>query len=256
MTDTWNPSQYDRFQREREQPFQDLAAMIEARPGMRVVDLGCGTGRLTAQLHQRLRAAETLGIDRSGRMLTQAPVAGGLRFETGTIEAFSARHAYDLVFSNAALHWVTEHTTLIPRLVAALTPGGQIAFQVPDMHESRSHLLAEALVQEEPFRSALGGWRRPQPVLTPAAYARLLYHAGCDAPAVRLNVYPHLLEDRHSVVEWMKGTLLTEYERHLPAELFGRFLDEYTSRLLPQLEDERPYFFPYTRILCWGRTRA
>jgi len=61
MTDTWDPTQYDKFQREREQPFFDLLALVQPAPGMRVVDLGCGTGKLTRALHEQLAAAETDG---------------------------------------------------------------------------------------------------------------------------------------------------------------------------------------------------
>jgi len=257
--DTWNPEQYEKFRHEREQPFFDLLALVKPAPAMRVVDLGCGTGKITALLHARLQARETIGLDRSAKMLEEAaggePIPG-LRFEVGTIEAFDARSAYDLIFSNAAFHWVEHHDALIPRLAAALAPGGQLAFQVPAMHGALSHTVAEDLTAVDPFRDGFGGWSRPQPVLTPDAYARLLYRAGFADHHVRLVVYPHVLESREDVVEWMKGTLLTEYARHLPPELFTRFVNEYRTRLVTALDAERPFFFPFNRILCWGRRPA
>ena len=254
--DPWNPTQYDKFRREREQPFFDLLTLIKPASGLRAVDLGCGTGALTALLHARLQARETVGIDRSARMLEAAmrhDRPAGLRFALGTIEAFDGRHEYDVIFSNAAFHWIDDHAALIPRLSAALTPGGQLAFQVPAMHDDPSHTVAEELTTAEPFRKAFGGWHRPQPVLTPDGYARLLDHAGFTEQHVRLVVYPHVLEGPESVVDWMKGTLLTEYERHLPPELFARFVDDYRAHLLARLDRTRPFFFPFTRILCWGR---
>jgi trans-aconitate 2-methyltransferase len=69
MSDTWDPAQYNKFEREREQPFFDLLAFVHRRSAMRVVDLGCGTGRLTRGLHEQLEARETVGIDRSNSML-------------------------------------------------------------------------------------------------------------------------------------------------------------------------------------------
>ena len=51
----------------------------------------------------------------------------------------------------------------------------------------------------------------------------------------------------------MKGTLLTEYEKRLSPDLFVRFVEEYRARLVPRLEPTRPFFFPFKRILCWGR---
>ena len=80
-------------------------------------------------------------------------------------------------------------------------------------------------------------------MLEPDTYASLLYRLGFAEPAVRMVVYPHVLAGPAEVIEWMKGTLLTEYARHLPADLYDRFVAEYQERLLPQLEDTRPFFF-------------
>src|SRR5580765_4526191 len=91
MTDTWDPAQYDKFEREREQPFFDLLALVRRRPSMRVVDLGCGTGKLTRALHEQLTARETVGVDRSDSMLAAAhdgAPSPGLLFQSGTIESF------------------------------------------------------------------------------------------------------------------------------------------------------------------------
>jgi trans-aconitate 2-methyltransferase len=255
-SDTWNPTQYDKFQREREQPFFDLLALVQPAPGMRAVDLGCGTGRLTRALHEQLQARDTTGIDRSARMLEHSRDAStpGLRFEEGRIEDFpGARGSFDLIFSNAAYHWVEDHPALIARLAGALTPSGQLAFQVPAQHDQPSHRIADDLTDVEPFRTALSGWHKPQPVLEPHAYASLLFSLGFAAPVVRLHIYPHVLAGPEEVVEWMKGTLLTEYERHLPADVYPTFVEAYRARMLQHLGGARPFFFPFRRILCWGQ---
>jgi trans-aconitate 2-methyltransferase len=254
--DTWNPEQYGKFQDERELPFFDLLALIQPAPSMRVVDLGCGTGQLTRRLHEVLHAPETTGLDRSERMLAVArrePVPPGLRFETGTIESFDGDRAYDLIFSNAAFQWVADHDALIPRLLTALKPGGQLVFQVPAMHDAVTHTLPGDLARTAPFAAMFGNWKRPQPVLEPEDYARLLFRAGCAQPKVRLVIYPHVLASREQVVDWMKGSLLTEYEKRLTPEQFADFTAAYRDRLLPQLGLERPFLFPFKRILCWGR---
>ncbi len=259
VTDTWSPTQYEKFRKEREQPFADLLALVRPAPSMRIVDLGCGTGRLTRELHAELNARETIGIDRSPRMLEVAKSDGeraGLRFALGDISQFSSADTFDVVFSNAAFHWIEDHAALIERLAAALAPGGQLVFQVPASHDDPSHTVADDLTTVAPFAAGFDGWRRPQPVLTPEAYARLLYRCGFAEQHVRLVIYPHVLESRDDVVEWMKGTLLTEYERHLPAELFPAFMEAYRARLLPRLDPARPFFFPFKRILCWGRRPA
>lgn len=251
--DTWDPERYARFAAERAQPFQDLLAMVRPVPGGRVVDLGCGSGEPTAELHRRLGAAETVGLDSSPAMLERArPLqGGGLRFEPGDIADFGDG-GWDVVFSNAALQWVPGHEALFGRLVAALAGGGQLAVQMPANYDHPSHVVAGELAAEEPFRSALGDWRGPAPVRAPEWYATLLDRLGLAEQHVRLQVYLHHLAARDEVVEWVRGTLLTAYAERLPAELFERFLDRYRRRLLPLLEDERPYRYPFKRILLWG----
>lgn len=250
----WNPEQYARFQRERAQPFFDLLDLVQPRPGMRVVDLGCGPGELTRELHHQLGARETLGIDSSPAMLAKsAAFAGdGLRFAEGDIGAFAGEGQYDLVFSNAALQWVPDHEALLRCLTAALALGGQLAVQVPANHDHPSHTIAAEVARESPFREALGGHVRQPPVLAPEAYADLLHRLGFRKQHVRLQVYPHELESREAVIEWVRGTLLTDYQKRMPAELWPAFLDRYRERLLPALADTRPYFYPFKRILFWG----
>ncbi|MEW6267874.1 MAG: methyltransferase domain-containing protein [Thermodesulfobacteriota bacterium] len=254
--DTWDPAQYERFAAERREPFDDLRALIEPAPGMRVVDLGCGTGELTAELHAALGARQTLGLDRSAKMLERSVrfARPGLRFAPGDIAAFTGRHEWDLVFSNAALHWVGEHEELIPRLAAALAPGGQLAIQMPANFDHPSHRVASELAAEAPFAAALEGRpARVLGVLAPEAYATLLDRCGFARQHVRLQVYGHRLASRAEVVEWVRGTLLTAYEDALPQGLFPLFLERYRERLLPRLPDTRPLFYPFKRLLLWAR---
>lgn len=252
MNDAWNPEQYGRFAAERRQPFLDLLALLHPIPSGRAADLGCGTGELTRALHERLGAAETLGIDTSAAMLAKAKTfAGrGLRFETGDLAAFAPERAYDVVFSNAALHWVPDHPKLLAQLTAAVAPTGQLAFQVPANFDHPSHTAAEATAREKPFAGALKSAPHPRNVLAPEAYAALLDRLGFAEQTVRLQVYGHRLASREDVIEWVKGTLLTDYEKRLPADLFALFLARYRENLFALLPDERPFFFPFKRILA------
>ncbi|MFN7132221.1 MAG: methyltransferase domain-containing protein [Myxococcales bacterium] len=260
MADTWSPAQYERFRSERSQPFFDLLALVQPAAGMRVLDLGCGTGELTRALHERLAASATLGIDNSEAMLARARPheGGGLSFALHDIAAFTAgaEATWDLVFSNAALQWLPDQPAVLASVARLVAPGGQLAIQVPANHDHPSHALAHAVAAESPYREALGGHRRATPVLAPEAYATLLHRLGFQPQHVRLQVYGHLLPSRADVVEWVKGTLLTDYAARLPPDLYARFLETYRERLLGALDDERPYFYPFKRILLWGRRAA
>ena len=258
-SDTWNPAQYERFRDERSRPFFDLMALVRRRAGMRIVDLGCGTGELTRNLHDGLAARETLGIDSSDAMLAKCAmqVAAGLSFQKGDLAKlasdWSAEGArrFDLVFSNAAIHWVDDHETLLARLSRTLLPGGQLAVQVPANEDHPSFVTARELAAEAPFSAALGGWTHRELVPTPERYATWLNRLGYVEQNVRLQVYGHLLESREGVLEWVKGTLLTDYERRL-GPLYPAFYQQYRDRLLGVLEDRRPYFYPFKRVLFWG----
>jgi trans-aconitate 2-methyltransferase len=252
VADAWRPAQYERFRAERAQPFWDLVALVEPKNGMRIVDLGCGTGELTAQLHQKLQARETVGIDSSAAMLARAPQAPGLRFEQGDIGGFAPQRTFDLVFSNAALHWVPDHGGLFRRLTAALAPGGQLAVQMPMTDDHITHRTAAELARSPEFRRLLGGYQGRAPLPEPERYASWLHHLGYVRQHVRVVVYTHLLDSREDVLEWVRGAMLTEYQKRLAPPDWERFLERYRQVLIPQLEDERPYFHPYPRILIWG----
>lgn len=255
MGSPWNPGQYEKFRDERSQPFFDLLAMVEPCPGGRAVDLGCGTGALTRALHERTQATETIGIDSSETMLAgSAAFAGdGLRFEQAEIAAFTPNRSFDVVFSNAALQWVDDHAQLIPRITSYVAPRGQLAVQMPANNDHPSHVTAHEVAAEEPFRSAMGGYVREWPVRPPEWYADELDRLGFAQQSVRLQVYGHHLESREGVVEWVRGTLLTDYERRMSAELYARFLARYRERLMAKIEDRRPFFYAFKRVLIWGK---
>jgi trans-aconitate 2-methyltransferase len=244
----WSPEQYERFKTERRQPFDDLLSLVEKRPRMRVADLGCGTGELTRELHESLGAEETIGIDDSETMLLKAGHFGDemLRFEKGNIEAFVTDRPFDLIFSNAALHWVPDHEALFKRLTNLLSTRGQLAVQMPDNDEHPSHRIAAEVA------GRFGVSPRPDHVLPPAKYAEILHRLGYERQHVRLQVYGHILPSTADVVEWVRGALLTHYESLLPEEKFVEFLDEYRDALLTALGDERPYFYTYDRVLLWA----
>jgi trans-aconitate 2-methyltransferase len=255
----WNPDQYERFHAERRQPFDDLIALCEPVPEGRIVDLGCGTGHLTAELHQRLQAAETVGIDSSESMLARAQgdhgEVAGLSFQAGNIETWLG-HDLDLVFANASLQWVDDHLNLLARMRTALAPGGQLAFQVPSNYRHPSHLLAIQVANEGPFIDALEEdvpEDRGRFVLSAEIYADLLYELGAKQQVVRMEVYGHELSSTSDVVEWVMGTLLTPYRTRLTPELFAAFVDRYRERLLEELGEREPYFYGFRRILCWAR---
>jgi trans-aconitate 2-methyltransferase len=251
--DVWNPDQYGKFRDERSAPFRDLLALVRRGGSPRVVDLGCGTGELTRLAHEALSARETVGIDSSGAMLgkAQAHAGGGLSFRQGDIGTF-AEGGFDVVLSNAALHWVPGHGALLERMAGLLSRGGQLAFQVPANDAHPSHAVAREVAREPEFAAPLGGHVRESPVLEPERYAQLLFRLGFVEQRVRVEVYAHRLDARDDVVEWVRGTYLTDFQKRLDPATWERFLARYRERLLAALPDERPFLYTYRRVFVWG----
>lgn len=244
----WNPEKYLEFKEQRSAPFDDLLKLVRVRTGLKVVDLGCGTGELTRKLANTLPDSEVLGIDSSPEMLkaSQAWTRSRLRFELGDQAALTG--AYDLIFSNAALQWSEGHTELIPRLFHCLKPGGQIAVQVPSNHNHVSHRVYREVAAREPFITALNGYNRQSPVLTIEAYAARLFQEDAQEIVVFEKVYPHILESADAVVDWISGTALVPYFERLSDSLRAEFIEAIRKRMRAELPS-RPVFYPFKRTL-------
>jgi trans-aconitate 2-methyltransferase len=256
--DTWDPDQYHRFQAERSMPFFDLLALVEPVETPRLADLGCGTGELIAAAAARLGAREALGVDSSAAMLERARehATDTLTFVRGDIGDFTPEQPFDVILSNAALHWVPDHPRTLARWSAALTDDGQLAVQMPANSDHPSHAVAAAVAHEPPFVDAFGDAPPPDPVAgvaAPAVYSQLLYDLGFTRQHVRLQVYPHVLGSTAEVVEWVKGTSLTRFRDALTPELFDEFVARYRERLLEVVGDRSPYLYTFKRVLFWAR---
>jgi trans-aconitate 2-methyltransferase len=248
---TWDADRYLQFKEQRFMPFADLVQLILVRDGLRVLDLGCGTGELTRRLADRLPNSTVLGIDSSPEMLerTREYIRPRLSFERGTIEA--AAGEWDVVVSNAAIQWVNDHEALLPHLFHLLAPGGRLAVQLPSNDYHRSHSLLRETAGEEPFRTALEGWTRVWPGLPVDRYAEILFDQGASEIVAFDRVYPHVLESAEAVVEWVSGTALLPYMARLPDSLHEPFKDRYRQKLVLAMPGS-PVFFGFKRTLFAG----
>lgn len=256
MSDNWNPAQYERFKAQRAKPFFDLLALITPAAFQSAVDLGCGTGELTRTLFDALRPVQLLGVDTSPEMLAKSEAfrTDGLTFSQQDIADYQAPQPLDLLFSNAALHWLPDHEALFPKLMSCIAPDGQWAVQMPHNFDHPSHIVAKRValglfphVFNE--RESLSG------TLTLERYAEMLFKHGFAEQVCRVEVYGHPMPSGNDVVEWTKGSLLTAYQQRLSVDEFRKFLVEYRNALLTEI-GEGPYFYAFKRILLWGRKSA
>lgn len=252
---TWNVQQYERFTHERGRPFHELLARVPPDFTPRaIVDLGCGSGRLTRTLLERWPAAHVLGIDSSEEMLDAAAAGASepLTFARGQIERWHADATVDLVVSNAALHWIDDHPAVLARWSAALRPGGVLAVQVPANFAAPSHQHLYALAESRPWRDRLGRLRRGA-VLPLVEYVRLLRSLGLEVDAWE-TTYLHALEGERPVLEWMKGTALRPLLAALSPPEQETFLAAYAAALERSYPSSAPgVLFPFRRLFMVAR---
>ncbi|MCL2761137.1 MAG: methyltransferase domain-containing protein [Desulfuromonadales bacterium] len=247
----WNPEKYNQYKDERARPFQDLCKLLKLRNNLKIVDLGCGTGELTCKLGDLFPESVVTGIDSSEEMLKKAGQCDRLNVKFRIGDIATVEGSWDIIFSNAALHWVDNHETLVPRLFDQLNPDGEIAVQIPNNNASPSHVCIIETAREEPFRSALNGWTRTSPVLPIERYAELLYKSGAEDITVYERVYPHILENADAVADWTSGTTLVPYFEKLPKELHEPFSASYREKLRKRWSGS-PVLFPFRRIIFSG----
>jgi trans-aconitate 2-methyltransferase len=233
---TWSSSQYLKFANERTQPSIDLAARIALDAPKAIIDLGCGPGNSTAAIARRFPEARITGLDSSPSMLAKAKkdypqwtwlerdMAAWAEVPPGT---------YDLVFSNAALHWLPDHATSLPKVFAAVAPGGALAFQMP-------HSLASAhqfCMRELPSSAK---WR-PRFSTSPDAWqveSVGFYYDLFARHAARLDLwlteYIYVFDGVEGIVEWHKGAALLPFLKALPDDATrAEFVADYLAAITP-----------------------
>jgi len=209
----WDPAAHGRYAEERRRPAADLLARIPALPdARRIVDLGCGDGRLVPDLVARWPGAAITGVDAAPAMLAEArrrrvARAGAIDWGEADIADWAPDGPGDLIVSNAALHWLDDHDRLLPRLTAFLAPGGVLAIQMPRNFDRPSHTLLRAVAAEGPWTGRLASRLRADPVAPPAiAYEILAPHAA--TLDIWETDYLHALEGPDAVFRWVEGTTL------------------------------------------------
>jgi trans-aconitate 2-methyltransferase len=247
---TWNPERYLAFADQRTRPAIDLLARVPSLEAARVADLGCGPGNSTRLLVERWPEATVFGIDSSSEMLAKARRSGiGATWTLADIAAWAPDRAFDLIYSNATLHWLGEHRTLLPRLFGHLRPGGVFAAQMPRNFAAPSHALLRETARDGPWAERLADTLDRQPVASPAWYYDLLApHAA--ALDVWETVYLHVLEGDDPVLDWTRGTALGPIMEALEREEFAAFEAAYAARLraaYPRRADGRT-LFPFRRL--------
>lgn len=253
--DAWRPDEYLAFAAPRLQPAVDLLARITGAP-QRIVDLGCGPGTITALLRQRWPQSAITGVDLDAAMLAQARQSDPtIDWQQADLAAWRPPAPSDLIFSNAALHWLPDHPALFARLAGALAPQGQLAVQMPGNFAASSHRLIGELAAEAPFAAAVSATgARMGAILAPADYLDLLANHGLQGQVWEVT-YWQTLAGPDPVLRWLQGSTLVPYRAALGETAFAAFC----ARLAPRLAAAYPAAgdgtirFPFRRLFIHAR---
>ena len=254
---SWNPDQYLKFSAPRLRPALDLLASVPVARPATVYDLGCGAGNVTRLLAERWPGADLTGVDDSAAMLAKAATeVAGVRWLERSVADWRAERPADVIYSNAALHWLPDHDRLFPALLGQLAPGGVLAAQMPRNFDAPSHALINDAVRAGPWRARLEAMLKPSPVATPDVYYDVL------APlAARLDIweteYLQVLEGIDPVKEWTKGTWLKQFLDALAPSDRAPFEADYAARLrsaYPTRADGKT-LFPFRRLFIVATAR-
>ena len=252
----WNPEQYTLFSDHRLRPALDLLAQVPINPPSIIYDLGCGTGNVTSIISHHWNDAVIVGIDSSEEMLEKARRDHpSIEWKHGDISHFNPTSKGNLIFSNAALHWLDDHETLFPMLLSNLRPGGVLAVQMPNNFNAPSHQNIYELAQSSKWIDKLGDLVRPAPVHNINWYFDLL-----SPLARRINIwettYFQVLEGKNAVLEWTRSTALRPFVQALDETSVEAFEAEYAERLLEAYPHRRDgsTLYPFSRLFIVVQT--
>jgi len=223
-----------------------------------VADAGCGTGRLTALLLERLPRGQVIAIDASANMLETAAASltprfgDRVRFVQTDLQILTLPHPVDAIFSTATFHWIPDHPLLFRHLLAALRPGGRLAAQCgggPNLAALR-HRTA-TLTATPRFAPNFDGWAGPWEFADADVTATRLHDAGFVEVETSIEAAPTVLPDAAAYRNFLTSVIFGAHLERLPDdETKAAFVDELTRQAAG---DDPPFSLDYWRLNLGAR---
>jgi len=239
----WNAKLYDDKHSFVWKHGESLLALLDVKPGERIVDLGCGTGHLTAQI--AAAGAEVVGLDSSAEMVDEARrLYPQIRFEVADARTFQLDQPCDAVFSNAVLHWVKQPEQVAARLAVALKPDGRFVAELGGHGNTRA-IMAALRRQIEAF--AIEGYEFPWYYPGIAEYSSVLAQHGLEVTFATLFDRPTPLEGDDGLRKWLEmfASSLISRVNH---EDRAAFLAAVEQELRPALYRDNTWVADYRRL--------
>ena len=241
----WNARDYEENSAAQLKWARELIGKLSLRGGESVLDLGCGDGKISAEIARKVPEGAVVGVDSSGSMIARAKQRYGdsqftnLRFAVMDAAALSFEEEFDLVFSNAALHWIKDHGAVLKGVYKSLKPGGRILFQMGGKGNASGFrsVLEETLARSE-WRPYFRGFSQPYRFPGTGQYTTLLEGIGFRIKRVELIPKDMEQNGKRGLAGWIRTTWMPFTER-VPKAKRERLVEEISTRYLHRYPIDR-----------------
>jgi trans-aconitate methyltransferase len=253
QTREWNAADYHRISEPQVSWGKKVLARVRLRGDELLMDAGCGTGRLTAQLLQSLPRGRVVAVDLSQNMLAAAQVylspnfGGKFLLVAADLQYLPFERVFDGIFSTAAFHWVLDHDRLFRSLFRALRPGGWLHAQCgggPNLAGLRTRIGELAATSK--YARYFAAFREPWTFNDAETAAAVLRRAGFEEVHTSLEPAPTILEDLPKYSEFVRSVILRQHLERIPDDALR---DAFVAALASQAAaDDPPFSLDYWRL--------
>jgi trans-aconitate 2-methyltransferase len=232
----WDAAEYERLSAPQTRWGARVLGLIDLRGDEAAIDAGCGTGRVTELLLQRLPEGSVLAVDRSGAMVEAARrrFAGEprVRVERQDLSELEVGERVDLIFSTATFHWIADHDRLFGRLAGALKPHGRLVAQCGgEGNISRATRAVGVTMQDERYRNYFEGWQDDKNYADPQTTARRLKAAGFEEVETWLHDEEALFDSVEELARFLGVVVLGGHLERLPEVERATFATEVAEKV-------------------------
>jgi trans-aconitate 2-methyltransferase len=234
----WNPEDYAKNSSAQLVWARELISRMSFVGSEAVLDVGCGDGKITAEFARALPGGYVLGVDSSPEFIAYASLQypktrfASLEFEVMDARSLNTNHRFDLVFSNAALHWVDDHPAFLRGVAKHLYVGGRLVLSCGGAGNIPGIMTAlERVTSASAWQRYFDGFRFPLHFYSPKDYSAWLPETNLTAVRCELVEKDMIHDGPDGLAGWIRTTWLP-YIHRLPEELRERFINEFVSQYL------------------------
>jgi trans-aconitate 2-methyltransferase len=234
----WDAKDYAKNSQNQFQWAQELIPKLKLHGNEALLDIGCGDGKVTAELAKCLPQGRAVGVDSSAQMINLAqktfpqPKYPNLSFQVMDAKKLTFQNEFDRVFSNAALHWIVDQQPVLDGVAQSLKAGGRLLFQMAGKGNARDILnIIDELIVVQPWKAFFCNMTFPYGFYDPEEYKAFLHQSGLVSERVELFPKDMKHKGAEGLAGWVRTTWLPFTDR-LPADIRSKFVDLIVNRYL------------------------